>query len=250
MYYAFSTNSGETNIQVIRSPDLVPWEVLGDALPKLPAWAVQDFSWAWAPDVSKVGGRNVIYFTVRFAIQKGGTQCIGVATSDRPQGPYAPYGDKPLICQVSEGGSIDPASFVEEDGSRYLLWKHDGNSGRGQTFILFYSANDYASPRYAVGLATSDALLGHTRSPAAPTRSRPSHGSPLASKKGSSGRAARPWCWAPRAIPGSCSTAGWPAATGDSTWRAWSGTAAGPRSSIPKGLCPRPECGIEASQLE
>ncbi len=137
-YYAYATNGNGRNIQAARSQDLVTWEVLADALPRLPAWAVQDFGWAWAPEVWRParGGAYVMYHVARFAIGKaGGAQCIGTATSARPEGPYRPVGDKPLVCQVSEGGSIDPATFVDDDGRAYLLWKNDGNSGGGQTFL-------------------------------------------------------------------------------------------------------------------
>lgn len=137
-YYAFATNGNGHNIQAARSTDLVAWEVLGDALPQLPEWAVQEFGWAWAPEVWQPaeGGPLVMYHVARFKIgEGGGTQCIGLATSDKPEGPFAPQDDKPLVCQVGGGGSIDPATFVDDDGKHYLLWKNDGNSGGGQTWI-------------------------------------------------------------------------------------------------------------------
>jgi beta-xylosidase len=211
-YYAYSTNSENINIQVARSSDLVHWQFVGDALPKLPNWAVQDFGWAWAPDVSSNGKTYLMYFVARFAIDKGGTQCIGAATSDQPEGPFTPVGDAPLICQVKQGGSIDPASFMDTDGKHYILWKNDGNSSGGQTWIylqqtsddglelegepkqlitsdqswegvliegptlwkhnkeyaLFYSANDYASPNYAVGYAVADTVDGPYQKPDKP----------------------------------------------------------------------------------
>jgi beta-xylosidase len=34
---------------------------------------------------------------------------------------------KPLVCPERSGGAIDAATFVDEDGSRHLLWKNDGN---------------------------------------------------------------------------------------------------------------------------
>jgi beta-xylosidase len=137
VYYAYATNSGSTNIQAARSEDLVHWEMIGEALPQLPDWAVQDFGWAWAPEVTTDAGGEVylMYYTARFAIKQGGTQCIGLATSASPEGPFAPQEDEPFICQTGEGGSIDAASFVDEDGARYLLWKNDGNSGGGATWI-------------------------------------------------------------------------------------------------------------------
>jgi arabinan endo-1,5-alpha-L-arabinosidase len=182
------------------------WETLFDGLPILPQWAVQEFGWTWAPDVAvPANGKGyVMYYTTRFAMSKGGAQCIGVATADSPEGPFKPNGDKPLICPTGDGGAIDAASFIDEDGKPYLLWKNDGNSMGGISWIwiqpvsedglslagpatrlikadqvwegvliegptlwkhegkyyLFYSANDYASPRYAAGYAVADSILG------------------------------------------------------------------------------------------
>jgi arabinan endo-1,5-alpha-L-arabinosidase len=128
VYYAYATNANGINIQAARSTDLVNWEVLGEVLPELPDWAVQKFGWAWAPEVFSPGeGEYVMYFTTRFAIGFDGTQCIGVATSDDPDGPFHSPNPEPFICQTGEGGSIDPSMFVDDDGQRYVLWKNDGN---------------------------------------------------------------------------------------------------------------------------
>lgn len=141
-YYAYATNSNGINIQAAQSDDLVNWDYVGEVLPTLPAWATQDFGWLWAPDVSAVAEGYLMYFTAHFAIDEGGTQCIGAATSESPTGPFVPVGDEPLICQVSQGGSIDPASFVDADGTRYILWKNDGNNGGGQTWIYIQQTSE------------------------------------------------------------------------------------------------------------
>lgn len=136
VYYAYATNGNEINIQVARSSDLVHWDVLEDALPELPDWAVQKFGWAWAPEVfSPSEGRYVMYFTARFAIGFDGTQCIGLATSDDPDGPFVSANPQPFICQTNQGGSIDPSTFVDSDGQRYVLWKNDGNSSGYQVWL-------------------------------------------------------------------------------------------------------------------
>ena len=136
VYYAYATNGNKLNIQVARSTDVIHWEVLGDALPELPAWAVQKFGWAWAPEVfSTSEGQYVMYFTARFAIGFDGTQCIGVATSADPTGPFTSSRPEPFICQTDRGGSIDPSSFVDSDGQRYVLWKNDGNASGYQVWL-------------------------------------------------------------------------------------------------------------------
>jgi len=124
-YYAYATNFGSTNIQVAKSTDLVKWEQLNDALPVLPLWSYPGYT--WAPEVTSWddGQTFVMYFTIRHA--ESNKQCIGAATSEEPEGPFQPVGDQAFICQLDEGGSIDASSFVDEDGTQYVLWKNDGN---------------------------------------------------------------------------------------------------------------------------
>jgi beta-xylosidase len=87
-----------------------------------------------------------MYYVARFAIGFDGTQCIGIATSDKPEGPFESPNPEPFICQVGEGGSIDPSTFRDEDGRYYMLWKNDGNSGGGQSWL-------YIQPVTSDGLA-------------------------------------------------------------------------------------------------
>lgn len=142
-YYAYATNANDVNIQVAKSTDLVHWEVLGEALPALPDWAVQKFGWAWAPEVfSPAAGQYVMYFVARFAIGFDGTQCIGLATSQDPAGPFVSSNPEPFICQTGEGGSIDPSTFVDADGQRYVLWKNDGNSAGYQVWLYIQKVSD------------------------------------------------------------------------------------------------------------
>ncbi|MGE5601723.1 MAG: glycoside hydrolase family 43 protein [Nitrososphaerales archaeon] len=137
-YYAYATNSGGMNILVASSPDLVRWNFLGNALPRPPRWAFKGFGNNWAPEVSQFGNSYVMYFASRLPVGSGGIQCIALATSERPQGPFLPTEQSnlaPFVCQENEGGSIDPAVFRDDDGRSYLLWKSDANSRGGQTWI-------------------------------------------------------------------------------------------------------------------
>ncbi|GAC1554419.1 MAG: hypothetical protein NVS2B7_30380 [Herpetosiphon sp.] len=201
-YYAYATNAGSTNIQTARSTDLVHWEMLADALPLLPSWSERGHTWAPEVAVQSAGGTFVMYFVARDSVSK--RQCIGVATSAYPQGPFKSEQTNPLICQNNEGGSIDPDSFTDQDGQHYLIWKNDGNccgqdtyiylqkvspdglqlqgapsrlihqdqtwEGKlveapniwkhGKKYYLFYSANNYAGDKYAVGYAMADSITG------------------------------------------------------------------------------------------
>lgn len=201
-YVAFATNSRGVNVQFATSSDLMHWHgALQDALPDLPTWASEGRT--WAPDVSAMeGGGYMMYFAATHTASD--KQCIGVATSPTVSGPYTSVADEPLVCPLDEGGAIDPATFTDDDGTRYLIWKNDGNCcgidtwielapltpdgtrlaapatklltrtepwegqlveapvlvKRDGHYVMFYSANDYATPDYAVGVATSAAITG------------------------------------------------------------------------------------------
>lgn len=123
VYYAYATNGNNKNVRVARSSDLVEWETLPDALPQLPTWVIPGKT--WAPEVTEVDGRYVLYFTATNF--RPTMQCIGAAVADSPEGPFEVVGDQMLVCPEDEGGAIDAATFVDTDGTRYLLWKNDGN---------------------------------------------------------------------------------------------------------------------------
>lgn len=137
-YYAYATNAASMNILAATSADLRSWTFLGNVLPRAPRWASQSFGYNWAPEVSQFGDTYVMYFAARLPLGSGGIQCIALAISDRPEGPFTPTdrsNKEPFICQQAEGGSIDPAVSRDDDGQAYLLWKNDGNSQDGQTWI-------------------------------------------------------------------------------------------------------------------
>ena len=125
-YYAYATTNGSTtNIRVIRSKDLVNWEEVGDALPALPKWSVLNSGYTWAPGVVQIKDQFLMYYVARD--QDVDRQCIGVAVSDNPAGPFRDPNDEAFVCQTDLGGSIDAYPFRDEDGKLYLLWKNDGN---------------------------------------------------------------------------------------------------------------------------
>lgn len=133
-YYAYATqaNDGSVNVQLATSNDLETWEVeVTDPLPELPSWATNGRT--WAPDVSEVPDGFVMYFTAHSVDPD--LQCIGVARSASPTGPFRPVGKVPLVCPAAQGGAIDAASFVDEDSQRYLLWKNDGNCCGKDTWL-------------------------------------------------------------------------------------------------------------------
>jgi beta-xylosidase len=130
-WYAYGTNGDGGNVQTLTSPDLITWTKSADALPALGSWAFPGKT--WAPEVLALDGRYVLYYTANAA--EAGVQCIGRAVAASPAGPFEDTTGKPLVCQRTQGGSIDASPFREEDGSLYLLWKNDGNSVGEDTWI-------------------------------------------------------------------------------------------------------------------
>jgi hypothetical protein len=139
VYYGFATQnfaapSQTINIQVSTSTNGTTWNPLSgwDALPHLPSWAEEGDT--WAPDVTFNGTTFVMYYTATEA--STGDQCIGMATSNLPTGPYTDTSSEPAVCDNGElatidtadyGGSIDPDVFTDDSGNSYLIWKSDGN---------------------------------------------------------------------------------------------------------------------------
>ena len=132
-YWASSTTSNWMPVfPLMQSTDLVHWKTAGYVFNTLPAWADYYF---WAPEISYDKGKVYIYYA---AHKKGGNLCIGVASADRPEGPYKDHG--PLVCQAD--GSIDAFPMRDEKGRLHLVWKEDGNSVHQPTPIWIQEMNE------------------------------------------------------------------------------------------------------------
>jgi len=135
-YYAFSTGGG---FPIRHSRDLVHWEPVGRAMRGRPSWALQTGDYhPWAPSVIErarpcPGPCFVLFYVSLHADLAPATNCIGVATSEAPGGPYIDRGPledaarsrdsngRPLGCGDASGYSnIDPAPYVDSDGKAYL----------------------------------------------------------------------------------------------------------------------------------
>lgn len=79
---------------------------------------VKDVPWAerqmWAPDAACKDGEYYLYFPAK---APDGLFRIGVAVSDRPQGPF-----KAEPQPIAGSYSIDPAVFADDDGAYYLYF--------------------------------------------------------------------------------------------------------------------------------
>lgn len=138
-FYAFATTNGiNTNVQIAsKSSTSSTWSLWSgfDALPIVGSWSLGQISYngwsdhqVWAPNViQNDSGLFVMYYSASLTIAPR-FHCTGVATSSTIEGPYTPSGSNPLLCPVSQGGAIDASGFQDVDGSRWIVYKIDGNS--------------------------------------------------------------------------------------------------------------------------
>lgn len=123
------------------------------------ALALADVPWAdrqlWAPDAALRNGRYYLYFPAKDA---EGVFRIGVATGDRPEGPFTPEPEP-----IHGAWSIDPAVFVDDDGEAYMVFGgiHGGQLQRwaGGTYDPSAGDTDLQQPD-APALAPRIARMG------------------------------------------------------------------------------------------
>jgi hypothetical protein len=142
-WYAYSTNNGRGHVPVATAPSATgPWTIRGDAMPAGPSAAWAQAGRTWAPDVyPNPDGSFTLTYTAWH--KASGRQCVGVATANSALGPFTPVGTQPLFCPLDLGGAIDANTFVANDGTRYLVWKNDGNAiGKPSTLWLTRTANN------------------------------------------------------------------------------------------------------------
>jgi beta-xylosidase len=135
---------------MLHSSDLVHWDAEGTAMSSRPTWVVSSGDWhPWAPSLlvsdrpcpgNTSGGCYVMYY-VGLSAQLH-VNCIGVATSPLPGGPFIDQGPLdltpptpggvPLGCGDSTSrGNIDPSPFIDPSGQPYLYVSTDSTCNGG-----------------------------------------------------------------------------------------------------------------------
>jgi len=75
----------------------------------------------WAPDINYVNNKYVLWYSLSLWGEEH-TNGVGVATADNPEGPFTDKGKLFTSDEIGVQNSIDPALFVNEDGSKSLFW--------------------------------------------------------------------------------------------------------------------------------
>lgn len=118
-FYLYATEDIR-NLPIHRSKDLVNWELVGTAFTRETRPTFEPKGGLWAPDINIINGKYVLYYSM--SVWGGEWTCgIGVATADKPEGPFTDHGKLFRSNEIDVQNSIDPF-YIEEGGKKYLFW--------------------------------------------------------------------------------------------------------------------------------
>ena len=119
-FYLYATENIR-NVPIYRSENLVDWRRVGTAFNDRTRPQMVPNGRIWAPDINYINGKYVMYYSK--STWGGEWECgIGVATADRPSGPFTDVGKLFISSEIGVQNSIDPFYIEEDDGSKYLFW--------------------------------------------------------------------------------------------------------------------------------
>ena len=119
-FYLYATENIR-NVPIYRSENLVDWRRVGTAFTDRTRPQMVPKGNIWAPDINLINGKYVMYYSK--STWGGEWECgIGVATADRPSGPFTDVGKLFISSEIGVQNSIDPFYIEEDDGSKYLFW--------------------------------------------------------------------------------------------------------------------------------
>ena len=129
LYHVYSTGLGDGDGRIIAhrvSTDRVHWQAAPTPLPALPDWAkraIPGATNAWAPDISYVGGRYRLYYSV--STFGSNRSAIGLLTSPTldPARPGYGWRDEGMVVRSNPSGdfnAIDPNFIRDRDGRQWL----------------------------------------------------------------------------------------------------------------------------------
>lgn len=131
-FYLYGTEDHH-NMPIYRSRNLVDWIFVGTAFtdatrPRTVSPYVKytnsdgstTSAMMWAPDANYINGQYVLYYAIG-VWGNGSKSGVGVATSDRPEGPFVDRGAVFLGEDIGVNNSIDQF-YIQEDGKNYLIW--------------------------------------------------------------------------------------------------------------------------------
>ena len=121
-FYLVASDEGYKGLPIAKSKDLVEWSKVGEVftVTTRPRLDGRTDGGLWAPDLVKIGSKYVLYYAY-YSTQGEWQWGIGVATADRPTGPWTDKGKLFLGGEIGVRCSIDPC-FYADNGKNYLIW--------------------------------------------------------------------------------------------------------------------------------
>ena len=198
-YWVYPTYSAKYKEQVFMdafsSKDLITWKKHERIID------TSSIKWAnkamWAPSITEKDGKYYLFFGANDIQSDNEVGGIGVAVSDKPQGPFNDHLGKPLIDKFyNKAQPIDQFVFKDKDGQYYLIyggWSHcniaklkndftgfvpfeDGSTFKEITpegyvegsfmfikdgkYYFMWSEGGWTGPNYSVAYAIADSPLG------------------------------------------------------------------------------------------
>ena len=116
----------QRHFDAFSSKDLVNWTKHPNIL------TIDDVEWVeyamWAPAIVRKDGKYFFYFSANDIKNNDELGGIGVAISDKPEGPFKDALGRPLIDKIQNGAQpIDQFVFKDKDGQYYMYyggWRH------------------------------------------------------------------------------------------------------------------------------
>ncbi len=121
-FYLYGTED-VPNVPIYRSRNLVDWTFVGTAFsdatrPKCVRPYTQGM--IWAPDINYINGQYVLYYSI--GVWGSEWECgVGVATAERPEGPFVDRGVVLMGRDLNVRNSIDQF-YIEDGGKKYMVW--------------------------------------------------------------------------------------------------------------------------------
>lgn len=167
-FYAYGTQDnwgdgqGSRLMPVVRSQDLVSWDVVGQAFESRPAWKSE--GGLWAPDVSLINGKYHLYYS--YSTWGDPNPGVGVAVADEAKGPFVDQGKLFDSADADVPNSIDPHYF-EDDGKAYLFWGSFSNAATQGTYGVELAPDGLSVPdlgaKFKIAAGDVEAVMIHKR---------------------------------------------------------------------------------------
>ena len=146
-FYAYGTENtweaGKHHVTpIIMSKDLINWSYVADAFTTKPNWGSANAG-VWAPQIFlRDDGKYLLYYSL--STWGDSNPGIGVAISEKPEGPFTDEGKVFRSSESGVGNGIDPFFISAGSGARkknYMFW----GSFQG---IYYVEMTDYKTPNW------------------------------------------------------------------------------------------------------